>query len=106
MSTPIVVSDLSFAWPDGAPVLTGLDLVLGRGRTGLVGANGSGKSTLLRLLAGELTPARGSVSVAGPLGSLPQDITLQSDLRVEEVLGIAAARAALAAIEAGDAAAE
>ncbi len=40
------------------------------------------------------------------LGYLPQDITLRRDLRVDGVLGIAAARTALAAIEAGDAAPE
>ena len=80
--------------------------VLGAGRTGLVGANGSGKSTLLRLLAGELVPARGSVSVTGTLGYLPQDITLRAGLKAEEVLGIAGVRAAIAAVEAGDAAAE
>jgi ATPase subunit of ABC transporter with duplicated ATPase domains len=106
VSTPVVVSGLSFAWPDGSVVFDGLDLVLGAGRTGLVGANGSGKSTLLRLLAGELAPVRGSVSVTGTLGYLPQDITLRSGLRAEEVLGIAGIRAAIAAVEAGDTAAE
>ncbi len=106
MSTPIVVSDLSFAWPDGCAVFDGLDVVFGAGRTGLVGANGAGKSTLLRLLAGDLAPARGSVTVAGSLGYLPQNITLRRELRADEVLGIAGARAALAAIEGGDAAAE
>ena len=106
MTAPIVVSDLSFAWPDGSPVFNSLDLVIGAGRTGLIGTNGSGKSTLLRLLAGELTPARGSVTVAGAPGYLPQDITLQADLKVDDVVGIAAVRAAVAAIEAGDTAAE
>jgi ATPase subunit of ABC transporter with duplicated ATPase domains len=106
VSIPIVVSGLSFAWPDGSGVFDGLDLVLGAGRTGLVGANGSGKSTLLRLLAGELAPARGSVTVTGTLGYLPQDITLRAGLKAEEVLGIAAVRAAIAAVEAGDTAAE
>lgn len=33
--------------------------------TALVGPNGSGKSTLLRTLAGELSPARGSVTMDG-----------------------------------------
>src|SRR5260221_10640608 len=57
VTTPIVVSDLGFAWPDASPVFDGLDFVISGVRTALVGANGSGKSTLLRPLAGELTPA-------------------------------------------------
>jgi ATPase subunit of ABC transporter with duplicated ATPase domains len=105
MSAPIVVSDLSFAWPDGRAVFDGLDLVIGTGRTGLVGANGSGKSTLLRLVAGELTATRGSATAAGSLGYLPQDITLQRGRCVDDVLGIAGIRAALSAIESGDTAA-
>jgi len=106
VTTPIVLSGLSFAWPDGSPLFDGIDLVIGNGRTSVVGANGSGKSTLLRLVAGELTPAAGSVTVAGTVGYLPQDIALQADLKVEDVLGIGPARAALAAIEAGNTAAE
>src|SRR5215472_15510514 len=101
----IVCSGLTFAWPDGTPLFTDLSLVIGRGRTGLIGLNGSGKSTLLRLIAGELTPAHGSVQVAGELGYVPQNMTL-AGARVDEALGIARARAALAAIEAGDASAE
>jgi ATPase subunit of ABC transporter with duplicated ATPase domains len=84
----------------------GLDLSISAGRTGLIGANGSGKSTLLRLVAGELAPTRGSVTTVGSLGYLPQQITLQADVRVEQVLGIAQARAALAAIESGDTSAQ
>lgn len=105
MATPIVMSGVSFAWPDGSQVFDSLDLVIGAGRTGLVGANGSGKSTLLRVLAGELAPASGSVAVTGTVGYLPQDITLQADLTADQVLGIAAVRAAVTAIEAGDTAA-
>jgi ATPase subunit of ABC transporter with duplicated ATPase domains len=106
MSAPIVLSDLAFAWPDGRAVFDGLDLVIGTGGTGLVGANGSGKSTLLRLVAGELAPSRGSVTTAGSLGYLPQDVTLRRGRRVDEVLGVAGIRAALSAIESGDTAAE
>src|SRR5262245_61648515 len=108
MPTPqpaVVCSGLTFAWPDGTPVFTDLSLVIGPGRTGLVGLNGSGKSTLLRLIAGELTPAHGSVQVAGELGYVPQNVTL-TGARVEDALGIAGIRAAVAAIEAGDASEE
>ncbi|MFF7532848.1 ABC-F family ATP-binding cassette domain-containing protein [Streptomyces bobili] len=102
MSSSITCTSLSFAWPDGTPVLDGLDVAFGPGRTGLVGVNGSGKSTLLKLIAGELTPSDGTVRTAGEIGYLPQNVTLDTSLRVDEVLGIAARRAALHAIEAGD----
>ncbi|WP_405727796.1 ATP-binding cassette domain-containing protein [Streptomyces sp. NBC_00028] len=106
MSSSLSVTSLAFAWPDGTPVFDGLDLAFGPGRTGLVGVNGSGKSTLLKLIAGELTPADGAVRVAGEVGYLPQNVTLDTALRIDEVLGIAAQRAALHAIEAGDVAEE
>lgn len=106
MSASITCTSLFFAWPDGSPVFSGLDAAFGPGRTGLVGVNGSGKSTLLKLIAGELAPARGTVRVAGEVGYLPQNVTLDTALRVDEALGIAARRAALHAIEAGDASEE
>ncbi|MEU5179247.1 ABC-F family ATP-binding cassette domain-containing protein [Streptomyces longwoodensis] len=98
----IACTSLSFAWPDGTAVLDGLDVSFGPGRTGLVGVNGSGKSTLLKLIAGELTPVDGSVRVAGDIGYLPQNVTLDTRLCVDQALGIAGRRAALHAIEAGD----
>ncbi|MFI9616412.1 ABC-F family ATP-binding cassette domain-containing protein [Streptomyces sp. NPDC052023] len=106
MHTSITCTSLSFAWPDGTGVFDGLDASFAPGRTGLVGVNGSGKSTLLKLIAGDLTPADGAVRVAGEVGHLPQNVTLDTALRVDEALGIADRRAALHAIEAGDAAEE
>ena len=101
-SASVTCSALSFQWPDGTTVFDELSLTIGRGRTGLVGTNGAGKSTLLRLLAGQLSPSRGSVTVGGSLAYLPQNITLDTTLRVDQALGIAERRAALRAIEAGD----
>jgi ATPase subunit of ABC transporter with duplicated ATPase domains len=100
--TSITCTSLSFAWPDGTSVFEDLQVSFGPGRTGLVGVNGSGKSTLLKLIAGQLTPTDGTVRVAGEVGHLPQNVTLDTGLRVDEALDIAAKRAALHAIEAGD----
>ncbi|GAA3030070.1 hypothetical protein GCM10020000_03400 [Streptomyces olivoverticillatus] len=60
----VVCSNLSFAWPDDTPVFQDLSFALASGRTGLVAPNGTGKSTLLKLIAGDLHPRTGSVSVA------------------------------------------
>ncbi|MCX5381348.1 ABC-F family ATP-binding cassette domain-containing protein [Streptomyces sp. NBC_00091] len=101
--TFVTCSALSFGWPDGTPVFDGFQLAVGPGRTGLIGLNGCGKSTLLKLLAGELAPSGGQVSVAGTIGYLPQNATFETALRVDEALGIRTARTALHAIEAGEA---
>ncbi|MEV6425860.1 ATP-binding cassette domain-containing protein [Streptomyces sp. NPDC051662] len=104
--TFITCTALSFTWPDGTGVFDDFQLAVGPGRTGLIGLNGSGKSTLLRLIAGDLTPAEGTIKVAGEIGYLPQTVVLDTALRVDEALGIAATRTALHAIEAGDASEE
>jgi ATPase subunit of ABC transporter with duplicated ATPase domains len=102
MTAAIVCSDLSFSWPDGASVLSGLTVSFSPGRTGLIGVNGSGKSTLLKLIAGELRPGSGAVRTYGEVGYLPQAITLGTHQSVSDLLGITAARDALHAIEAGE----
>ncbi|WP_395657476.1 ABC-F family ATP-binding cassette domain-containing protein [Nocardioides sp.] len=99
----ITASGLGFAWPDGTPVLHDLDLLVGPGRSGLVGLNGAGKSTLLRLVAGLLQPTAGHVSVAGEVAYLQQDLTLDVHQRVEEFLGVGAVRRAIRAVESGTA---
>ncbi|MBZ6080939.1 ATP-binding cassette domain-containing protein [Streptomyces olivaceus] len=99
-------SHLSFSWPDDTPVFRDLSFTVGTGRTGLVAPNGAGKSTLLKLIAGELRPAAGSVSVPGVLGHLPQTLPLTGDLTVAEVLGVDAVIRAIDAVESGDVAEE
>ncbi|MEI7030464.1 ABC-F family ATP-binding cassette domain-containing protein [Streptomyces pratensis] len=98
----VTVSGLTFQWPDGTRLFEDLSLTVPCGRTGLVGANGTGKSALLRLLSGRLRPTGGSVTVGGDFAYLPQNLTLDTALRVEGALGIAERRAALHAIESGD----
>jgi hypothetical protein len=82
MPHAIVVDDLHLSWPDGATLFDGLSFTVGPGRTALIGVNGS-------------------IRVAGSLGYLRQDLSLDADLSVDEVLGIARARWALWAIEGG-----
>ncbi|MER5703690.1 ribosomal protection-like ABC-F family protein [Micromonospora sp. NPDC002296] len=102
----IVCSALSFAWPDDTPVFSDLSFSVPGGRTALVAANGAGKSTLLRLIAGELRPATGSVTVRGVLGYLPQHLPFTGGQSVAQLLGVDRIVAALHAIEAGDASEE
>ncbi|MEU9852624.1 ABC-F family ATP-binding cassette domain-containing protein [Streptomyces sp. NPDC047974] len=102
----VVCSGLSFSWPDDTPVFDELSFSLTAGRTGLVAPNGSGKSTLLKLIAGELRPTGGSVTVDGTLGHLPQSLPLTAGLTVADVLGVADVIRALDAVESGDVAEE
>ncbi|WP_040822201.1 ABC-F family ATP-binding cassette domain-containing protein [Nocardia jiangxiensis] len=98
----IVCSNLSFTWPDDTPVFRDLSFTVPGGRTGLVAPNGAGKSTLLRLIAGDLRPGGGGVTVEGVLGYLPQTLPLTVGSTVAQVLGIAPVLEALAAVESGD----
>jgi ABC-2 type transport system ATP-binding protein len=66
-------------------VLAGLDLEVRRGElVGICGENGSGKSTLMRVLAGMLSPDRGSVSRFATIGYAPQLPLLYDQLTVWE----------------------
>jgi ABC-2 type transport system ATP-binding protein len=68
-------------------VLTGVDLDIGAGQlVAVVGENGSGKSTLLRILAGDLRPDAGSVTIRGRIGYCPQAVVLDEALTVDQHL--------------------
>lgn len=65
------VEHLDFSWPQ-APLFQDLSFSLSPGVSVLRGDDGSGKTTLLRLLAGERSPDRGSLSLHGePLHTHP-----------------------------------
>ncbi|MDT0346121.1 ABC-F family ATP-binding cassette domain-containing protein [Streptomyces litchfieldiae] len=68
--------------PDGRVLLDDISFRVGEGEAAaLVGANGAGKTTLLRLVAGDLKPAEGIVTVSGGLGVMPQFVGSVRDER-------------------------
>ena len=60
--------------------LADLDITVGEGVTGLVGANGAGKSTLIKILLGLLEPTSGAARVLG------HDIATEGD-RIRQLVG-------------------
>ena len=67
MAEPLLeFRDVSYAWPDGRQVFSGLSFRIAAGeKVVLLGPNGAGKSTLLRLANGLLTPNAGCIAWQG-----------------------------------------
>ena len=68
---------LAFAYSDLVPLLSDVELHVGRGFTGVVGENGAGKSTLFGLIERRLAPSAGRVVVEPAdlvVASCPQDL--------------------------------
>ncbi|WP_228972943.1 ABC transporter ATP-binding protein [Streptomyces sp. DH12] len=74
-SGPVEVrfEDVSYAYPDGPPVLRDVDVrIAPRSRVAVVGETGSGKSTFVKLLIRLADPTSGRVSLGGvPLTGIP-----------------------------------
>ena len=97
----IDINNITFAsGPRRKPVLSDFSLSIDAGGIyGLLGRNGAGKSTLLYLIAGLLSPQKGSITVAGAdprlrrpstladIFIVPEEFSLQS-LRMEEFVRI------------------
>ena len=84
----VAVSRLAYAHPGGDLLFSDVSFRVSAGQhVGLVGFNGVGKTTLLRILAGELTPDEGEVSLGGRFAYMPQDVGVSGDSRtVRELL--------------------
>lgn len=106
MPSSVTIAKLSYSGPDGHKLFSDLDLTFGPGRTGLVGRNGVGKTTLLRLIAGELMPSGGAVSLAGRLGVLRQQVQPGPDETIADLFGVRQELALLAKAVAGEASVE
>ena len=98
----IVVSRLAYSHPGGDRLFSDVSFRMSPGdHVGLVGANGVGKTTLLRILAGELSPDEGEVSLGGVVGYMAQDVGAVDDART--VRGLLLSLAPLALRRAGEA---
>ena len=82
------VSALSYALPDGRPLLAGVDFRVADGaKAALVGANGAGKTTLLRLISGDLAMQGGDIGRSGGMGVMRQFIgSVRDSTTVQEFL--------------------
>ncbi|MFB7271561.1 MULTISPECIES: ABC-F family ATP-binding cassette domain-containing protein [Streptomyces] len=98
---------LEYYLPDGRVLLGDASFRVGEGAVvALVGANGAGKTTLLRLIAGELEPHGGTVTVSGGLGVMSQFVGSVRDERTVRDLLVSVAqpriREAAAAVDAAE----
>ncbi|MTE20583.1 ATP-binding cassette domain-containing protein [Streptomyces sp. TRM43335] len=89
----VEAAHLEYYLPDGRVLLNDVSFRVGEGASvALVGANGAGKTTLLRLIAGELKPHGGTVTVGGGLGVMPQFVGSVRDERTVRDLLVSVAR--------------
>jgi len=69
----VEISHLEYYLPDGRVLFDDASFRVGEGASvALVGANGAGKTTLLRMVAGDLQPHGGTVTISGGLGVMRQ----------------------------------
>jgi ATPase subunit of ABC transporter with duplicated ATPase domains len=84
----IDINGVSFSLPDGRPLLNDVSFRVDEGSvTALVGPNGTGKTTLVALVAGDLQPETGSLSVSGQLAVMRQFIgSIRDDTTIRQLL--------------------
>jgi ATPase subunit of ABC transporter with duplicated ATPase domains len=93
------VNAVSFALPDGRPLLDAVSLQVRDGtKVALIGPNGAGKTTLMRIISGDLPAGEGAVTHTGGLGVMPQFIGgIRDESTVRELLVARAPKAIQAA---------
>ncbi|WP_149184909.1 ABC-F family ATP-binding cassette domain-containing protein [Streptomyces sp. TRM49041] len=89
----VEAAHIEYFLPDGRALLGDVSFRVGEGAVvALVGPNGAGKTTLLRLVAGELQPHGGTVTVSGGLGVMPQFVGSVRDERTVRDLLVSVAQ--------------
>ena len=103
----IAIDGICHTYKGGPPVLTDINLEIGVGLFGLLGANGAGKSTLMRIICTLQEPSSGRVSIDGLdvvknrqevrklLGYVPQEFGAWDSQTVENVMEILASLSGL-----------
>ena len=98
----IRINKISHTYPNGTQALNGIDLEIGTGLFGLLGANGAGKSTLMKIICTLVEPSSGNINVAGYdvvkqrddvrkiFGYLPQEFGAWKNKTIFSVLDILA----------------
>jgi ATPase subunit of ABC transporter with duplicated ATPase domains len=82
----LAVTDLAFTHPGDIGGFSDVSFKVPTGATAaLVGPNGVGKTTLMRLLAGELEPDDGTVSVPGSAVWMPQEVGFGPDAAQRDI---------------------
>jgi cobalt/nickel transport system ATP-binding protein len=72
----INIKNLSFNYPNGRRIFTGLDFSLQKGKKiGLVGPNGAGKTTLFHMIMGLLRPTSGTIEIFGKVRKEEKDFS-------------------------------
>jgi len=102
-----ILKDVSYLHPNKVLLFSSINLFINNhDKIALIGNNGSGKSTLLKIVAGEIVPTSGQISIDTIPYYVPQlfgqynHLTIAQALHVEEKLG------ALSAIINGDTSAD
>lgn len=89
----ILLQHLSYGFPGRDLLFNHLNITIQpHTKSALTGSNGMGKSTLLKIMAGEIQPPEGTVTVKGDLYYVPQmfgnfnDLTIAECLRIDQKL--------------------
>lgn len=85
----ILLQSISYGFPGGDVLFNSIHLsIQSHTKSAVAGSNGIGKSTLLKLIAGEIQPSEGSITIKGDLYYIPQMFGNFDHLTVSECLKI------------------
>lgn len=85
----ILLQNISFGFPGGNLLFNYTNLTIpSQTKSALVGSNGMGKSTLLKIIAGEIQPLNGNITISGSVFYVPQMFGNFNHLTIAECLKI------------------